>query len=335
MLARRLCLVLVAASPALAVAGSGLRDGKPDWISGDSLDYPRHMVLSGVGSADDRATAEDRARAELARIFSTRVVSTTSSYAEETSRSAGGRSDSARVNAVSDATASSADKVLEGVVISATWQDPATHVVYALATLDRRQARARLEAGLEAIEAKLRPLAREVKAEDRMAAARAALRYRALAKRRDPVVADLRVVTGDAVAAAPENPDVAKALGRLVVVVDARQAPGPLGVAVTRALLASGISARPLADDAPADVEARVEATTENLGLKDGWTWARCEATVTVTERGTGRAWARLRDSERQAATQPAEAPGRAVKALAARIESALPGELEAGTEAR
>jgi hypothetical protein len=143
------------------------------------------------------------------------------------------------------------------------------------------------------------------------------------------------VVTGEAGSAAPENPDVARALGRLVVVVDARKAPGPLGVAVTRALLAAGISARPLADDSPADVEALVEATTEDLGKRDGWTWARCEATVTVTERGTGRAWARLRDSERQAATQPAEAPARAVKALAARIEKALPAELEVGAEAR
>src|SRR5439155_7125333 len=36
--------------------------GKPDWVDRESVEWPREMYLLGVGSADERAVAEDRAR---------------------------------------------------------------------------------------------------------------------------------------------------------------------------------------------------------------------------------------------------------------------------------
>jgi hypothetical protein len=327
-----LAVLLLAAGP--AAAGESLRDRRPDWTSGESTEFPRHLYVLGVGSADDRPTAEERARAEVARVFKTRVVATTSAFASETSRAAGGPAETVSNRATSDETRTSTDKDLVGVEIAATWQDPATRQVYALATLDRRQATARLEAQLEAIEASVRPLGATIRSGDRLGGGLAALRYRALAKQRGPILTDLAVVSpGRQPAASPLDAEAREALAKLAVSLQARGAPDAVRTAVTRGMGKAGLSVRP-ADDGPSDLAISVETTLEDLGKRDGWAWARCSGTVVVRESGTGRVWVQLTASEKQSATVPAEAPGRAVKALAARLEERIPAELEAGTPA-
>ena len=317
-LAAWIATLALAASP--AQAASPLRDGKPDWTSGESLEWPRHLYLTGVGVADERATAEDRARAEVSRVFRTRVVATTSSFAAETSRAAGGGAETVSTRATSDDTRTSTERDLVGVEIAAVWQDPATRQIYALATLDRRQATARLESQLEALEASLRTLAPAIRREGRVEAGLAALRYRALARQREPILADFDVVAPGRSRAPPRR-------GRLVVDLHARAAPDALRTAVTRGLAAAGLVARP-ADDAASDLSVEVESTLEDLGKRDGWSWARATATVAIRESGTRRVLVQLTDAERQAATIAADAPARAVKALAGRLEQRIPEEL-------
>jgi hypothetical protein len=325
-LAAWIATLALAASP--AQAASPLRDGKPDWTSGESLEWPRHLYLTGVGVADERATAEDRARAEVSRVFRTRVVATTSSFAAETSRAAGGGAETVSTRATSDDTRTSTERDLVGVEIAAVWQDPATRQIYALATLDRRQATARLESQLEALEASLRTLAPAIRREGRVEAGLAALRYRALARQREPILADFDVVApGRSRAPLALDAEARAALGRLVVDLHARAAPDALRTAVTRGLAAAGLVARP-ADDAASDLSVEVESTLEDLGKRDGWSWARATATVAIRESGTRRVLVQLTDAERQAATIAADAPARAVKALAGRLEQRIPEEL-------
>ena len=42
---------------------------KPDWVNGESVRYPSSLYLTGVGYDSERRSAEDKARAEIARIF--------------------------------------------------------------------------------------------------------------------------------------------------------------------------------------------------------------------------------------------------------------------------
>jgi hypothetical protein len=332
----RRCLIVAAlalAAPLAAEAGSP-RDGKPDWISGESLEWPRQLYLTGVGVGDDRATAQDRARAEVSRIFKTRVVATTSAFAAETSRASGDALESASTRATSDDTRTVTERDLVGVEIAATWQDPASRQVYALAVLERRQAAARLESQLEAIDAAVRPLAPAVRAEDRVAAGLAALRYRALARRREPILEDLHVIApGRTPAVASLDAEARAALGRLVVSLQTRNTPDGLRTGVTRGLAAAGLVVRPADDSAP-DLTVAVDSAGEDLGKRDGWSWARVTATVSLREAGTNRVLLELSDSERQAATAPGEASARAVKALAARLERRIPAELDLGSPA-
>src|SRR5690242_444038 len=70
-----------AAAPKRAAADSRAAKAKPEWVDGQSSEYPRDMYLSGVGLGDDRQSAEDRARGEISKVLST-VVSVDTNLTE-------------------------------------------------------------------------------------------------------------------------------------------------------------------------------------------------------------------------------------------------------------
>ena len=120
-----------------ACAAARAAERKPDWIDRESGRWPREMYVTGVASADERAVAEDRARADLARVFTSHVSSALNATASEDDiRTDRGNAHSERITVV-DETRSTTDKVLEGVEIAEVWLDPASRQTYALAVLDR------------------------------------------------------------------------------------------------------------------------------------------------------------------------------------------------------
>ena len=64
---------MVAVLGTVLLVGCAFGQSKPAWIDGVSPDYPSAQYLTGVGQADNRAAAEDRAYAALARIFKAEV----------------------------------------------------------------------------------------------------------------------------------------------------------------------------------------------------------------------------------------------------------------------
>jgi hypothetical protein len=126
-----------------ACASTKPGDVRPDWVLGNSSQYPTSTYLVGKGQADDMAVAKDRARADLAKIFSVAVneqSQDTSSYSQDSS-AAGGAKNTLDVNRnITTRT----EQVMSGVEISDTWQDPKAQQYYALATLSRAKASAAL-----------------------------------------------------------------------------------------------------------------------------------------------------------------------------------------------
>ena len=118
-------------------------DAEPDWVSGNSVKYSNQQYLLGRGQADDVATAEDRARADLAKIFVVKVNVTDvdkQKFSSTTSTAAGEKPDSQFTAEVSRTIVTSTDKILKGVQIADIWKDQTLKSVYALAVLSRRQA---------------------------------------------------------------------------------------------------------------------------------------------------------------------------------------------------
>lgn len=152
-------LVLIAAAAALAACGgrtqleSDLKiKGAPDWVNKGTayVNDKDGRLFHGVGSAgpmgDDalqRSAADDRARAEVARIFSSYLDVASNSY------QAASRSGEATVaeEAVSRQIKNLTQVNLAGTRIVARWLDQRSKTVYAIAELDIKQVKETLAAG--------------------------------------------------------------------------------------------------------------------------------------------------------------------------------------------
>ena len=115
---------------------------RPDWIDGQSQYYPSSMYLTGVGYAPDRQSAEDRARAEISKIFHSKIDARTRTYQEYLQTVSGSKTKTTDNVAIEDITRVSTQKVLSGVrIVQVYKQRKPQPLFYALAVLDRSQAK--------------------------------------------------------------------------------------------------------------------------------------------------------------------------------------------------
>jgi hypothetical protein len=113
---------------------------RPDWVDGESIQYPSSHYLTGVGYDSDRRSAEDKARAEISKIFLSRIDARTRSYQEYLQTTSKGRSQTEQAISIEEITKVSTQKVLSGVRISQVYQETGQEpIFYALAVLDRGQ----------------------------------------------------------------------------------------------------------------------------------------------------------------------------------------------------
>jgi hypothetical protein len=114
-------------------------DVPPDWVAGSSSQYPAASYLTGRGQSDNMAVAKDRARADLAKVFSVAVNEQTQDVSSYSQNSAAPTAAKNTLD-VSRNITTRTDQVMSGVEISDTWTDPKTQQYYALATLSRSKA---------------------------------------------------------------------------------------------------------------------------------------------------------------------------------------------------
>lgn len=199
-------------NPALILSGifllmfSACAPKVPDWIAGHSPSYPEEAWLMGVGSAEKRQDAEDRARAAIARIFSVSIQSTqSSSESVWLNRLATGERSSYEQQA-SSTLITNTSRILNGTRIAEVWEKQPREI-YALAVLDRNQAAHPLRQELAdidlAINHDLTRAEKQTHAIERLSSyLRALQRY----ERRRQVAADLAIlVPSGYVAAAPAS----------------------------------------------------------------------------------------------------------------------------------
>lgn len=114
---------------------------KPAWIDGESRDFPSARYITGVGYGNERPAAEDKARAEIARVFYSHIDSSNRTYQEIFESRAGDKSRTAESINYEEITRVSTRKVLSGVRIGRVFRDPSVKPeFFALAILDRIQA---------------------------------------------------------------------------------------------------------------------------------------------------------------------------------------------------
>ena len=112
---------------------------QPEWVDKPSEQYPQQRYLSAVGEADDRNTADDRALANLAKIFEVAVSDRSIDFSQ--ARVSADQSDlvASNVQSASRYVSTEARQVLEGAQLVESWQGQEGKT-YSLAVLEKSPA---------------------------------------------------------------------------------------------------------------------------------------------------------------------------------------------------
>ena len=223
---------------------------KPDWIDGVSTAYPSGQYLLGVGQAENRATAEDRAYAAVARIFKAEVSAQAKDWESYLLIEQRGQSNAERRLTLDNLTSVSTDKVLENVKIVDRWLDGHSGLHYALAGMQRSQAEASFMEKITELDRSIGDDVGEARRpSDKLAKVRALRRAARNLVLRETYNADLRVIrpSGQGTAAAYRVSELTRELEQFLatnlvvaVAVTGDQAE-PVQRALTEGLLKEGL----------------------------------------------------------------------------------------------
>jgi len=328
-------LLLLVMVLALAGGGCATRElrTQPDWVDGVSERYPDQGYLVGRGRAADLAAAQDRARADLAKVFEVTVREQRS----DEQRYLGGEG---LVDAadrweleVSRSLVTHTEQVVRGVRIAEVWRDPLSGERHALAVLARTPAAAGLRAEIGRLDEVTALQIERARSEGdllrRIVAAGRAVESQV---ERAGLQRALQVVEASGLGVEPRWQ-----LARLVADLEElsgrfRVKPVALGVeaatlnaALAGGVAAAGFTASPGADAFPLHVELRLD----DLGRQDGWYWQRGTLALTLydpagTVRGTER-WA-IKESARDRESARRRAVEAAVALLGGQLREVLHG---------
>jgi hypothetical protein len=233
---------------------------KPDWIDGVSDAYPSGQYLVGVGQAESRAAAEDRAYAAVARIFKAEVSAQAKDWESYLVIEQRGHSSAERRLTLDNLTRVSTDKVLENVRIVDRWADVHKGLYYALAGMPRPQAETSFMERVTELDRSIENDVEEAqRPSDKLARVRALRRAVRSLVLRETYNADLRVIrpSGQGTAAAYRVSELTQELEQflatnlvLAVAVTGDQAE-PAQRALTEGLLKEGlqVTSRPWRGD--------------------------------------------------------------------------------------
>lgn len=306
---------------------------RPDWADGTSAEFPRGRFLTGVGIADDQASAMDRARGEIARVFSTQVTANSLATASEQTTENKGISSTSSSQDVMQTVRSTSQKVLEGVEIARSWRETATGRYYSLAVLDRAKALAAMGDKMEELDGQAKDLqARLAGAPGKLDKVKYALRLRSLLKARESLAADMRVLAPggrqdagfDAQAASDAS---AKALGQLDVAVIMPDGAAGVRSAIISALNAIGLDGREAGGAEGADIAVDCSAQFAPQADQDprsAWKWSRGTASVSLKDVKTGKIFLNFDASAREASASDAEARVRTEASLGKKIAAEI-----------
>lgn len=302
------CLIL----PAILLAACAPRiadqaDARPDWVTGSDARWPADVHLLGRGQAADGERARDRARADLARIFSVAIEDITRDVRTWHTSSDGDISTASGEVEIMRDLRTRTDRVVRGIEISDQWHDPDGGQQHALATMSRARAAQALRTEIRALDERTGDHVHRARDEtDLLRRIDAASRAVAAQRQREALQRQLQVVdvTGrgvnrswDAERLAADRDQLLSQV-RVRTVVEGVNSPQVARVARS-ALAAAGVTA---VDDG--EYLMRVVIDEEEIGPRAGWYWrvGRLELELldpTGTTRGGWRWPLRVPASER------------------------------------
>lgn len=310
----------------LAGCAGGTRETVPEWVDGSSDKYPEARYLTGQAQASSAALARDRARAELAKVFTTQVNERLEDVASAEVISEGDSSQHRAETRVDRSVQTETQRLLEGVRIAETWRDP-EGAYHALAVLDRLTESDRLRTRIDGLDQVIeRSVARARGGDQLLSRIGAASQAVAAQQERDALQQDLRVIdpTGIGVPAryarARLQADFAELAARLRLAVEAEADPmGNLASVMQGAVRHAGFINAP-----PGEADYRlVSSLLLDSSVMDGWQWVTGTLELRMLDRA-GQVLGSQRWPVKASARQVATARHRAISEVDRQLRTKL-----------
>jgi len=125
-------------------ACSSSSPARPDWVDGKPKQYPAQAYLRGNGQSEYRAIAQDRARADLSKIFQVKLSEQSEDSIEFKGTTLNGKQQQQLQSSSSRNITARTEQIVSGIEIAETWQDPQSKQYHALAILNRNKIANRL-----------------------------------------------------------------------------------------------------------------------------------------------------------------------------------------------
>jgi len=290
-----LCLLAGLGLLLVACAGqsSNERD-KPEWINGSSTKYPPNQYITGYGQAERLEQAQDRARADIAKVFEVDI----NEHSEDTQtleqHGDGDAQQSSMDSRISRQLSTETRQIISGIEIADVWQAPNGGEYYVLAVLSRHQAETRLSRQIRTLDdATDRDIARARDSGDALLSVRYAAdaleaqRQRAALQKMDSIVDPSgRGIPPRWDVSRLEN-DLADLLSRLHIEVSSDGSDSQ----TLAPLLAAGVTAAgmQLAEPGQGDYVIDGKLDISDLGQRDGWYWQRAVLDIRLLDKADNR----------------------------------------------
>ena len=257
---------------------------QPDWVDNPGEEFPQKRYLSAVGEADNRSTADDRALANLAKIFEVAISDRSLDFSQARVSADQSGSTVSNVQTASRYVTTEARQILEGAQLVESWQGE-DGKTYSLAVLEKAPATRRLR---EAVRGADRQIADRVnyasqQAPNAVVALAALEQARKIETERSNLNRNLAVVSGKGIKASQDQASLEKMLRNALATLyfDAEADSPELQQTLEAAIGRLGIT---LDGNAPYRLFATLD--TEPVQLKQGWYWLRGSTQLNLQYQG-------------------------------------------------
>lgn len=267
------CLVLAACS-----------SKQPGWVDQPAGEYSQQDYLSAVGEADNRSAADERALANLAKIFEVAISDVSLDFSlARTSRDQTG-STANNIQAASRYVTTETRQVLEGAQVMESWQTEDGRT-YSLAVLEKAPAARRFRNEVRSADRKIEDLVAYAsqQAPNPVAALAALEQARKLETRRSYLNRNLAVVSGKGIKAAHDQSSLESLLRDALATLHFRAVADSPEI---RQNLEDAISALGITLDKNAQYRVTATLDTEPVKQQQGWYWLRGSTQLSLVFQG-------------------------------------------------
>ena len=257
---------------------------QPDWVDNPGEEFPQKRYLSAVGEADNRSTADDRALANLAKIFEVAISDRSLDFSQARVSADQSGNTVSNVQTASRYVTTEARQILEGAQLVESWQGE-DGKTYSLAVLEKAPATRRLR---EAVRGADRQIADRVnyasqQAPNAVVALAALEQARKIETERSNLNRNLAVVSGKGIKASHDQASLENMLRKALATLyfDAEADSPELQQTLEAAIGRLGIT---LDGNAPYRLFATLD--TEPVQLKQGWYWLRGSTQLNLQYQG-------------------------------------------------